>query len=367
MTNHHLLLSRNFYYFYVLLRNNNSLIYLNLNFMKKIYLLTLAIVAVVYMANAQYKISSGSNAFVAGDKHDFVFVTPVSEGVSGKNVTWDYRNLQKTAKTLTTNMSGTAISEKAALVPQANLIAEEGGNLFLFKVTKDGMEHCGTINNCSVTRFDKTMVKLKFPFKYGDAVSGEYAGVTITQDNKEYKVSGTYEVVADAYGTLLLPGDLKIKNVLRVKQTRTFSGSDLKEITYRWYAQGARYPYLVVIKYESAAKTYVSETALFAHAGEQTIPEENVIAENNITISSVEVFPNPFKGKLNINFKVDNQGKVRVDLLDANGKVVKTCMNKKVDKGFITESIELDKNKVGTYFVRVAAGDKVITKKVIMQ
>jgi hypothetical protein len=335
--------------------------------MKKIYFLSFLIVVTFIFVNAQYKLSSGSNSFVIGDKHDFVFMTNTTEGANGKNVTWDYTGLQKTDKVLTTNMYASSVSDKSVLIPQANLVLEEAGNLFFFKVTKEGMAQVGTAGGCSVIRYDKPLVKLSFPFRYADKVIGDYNGVVINQDKSESKISGTYEVVADAYGTLLLPDNVTIKNALRVKQTYTFNNSDQKEITYRWYAQGVRYPILVVIKFESAQKSYISQTALYTHAGNTLDLSDETIANetSKFAIAQIEVFPNPFKGQFTVRYKLEKAGSVKIDLIDADGKIIRNCVNQNMEAGYNSHIILMDKNMVGSYFIRFTADENVVIKKVI--
>jgi hypothetical protein len=335
--------------------------------MKKIYYLSFLFLVSTLFANAQYQLSSGSNSFVVGDKHDFVFVINTTEGIDGKNVTWDYTGLQKTDKVLTTNMYVSSVSDKSALIPQANMVIEEAGNLFFFKVTNQGMDQVGTIGGCSVVRYDKPIVKLSFPFKYADKVSGDYSGVIINQDNNESIISGTYEVVADAYGTLLLPGNVTIKNALRVKQTYTFNYSDQKEITYRWYANGVRYPILVVIKYESAQKSFISQTALYAHAVSSWDQSDEIISvgSSKLSIDQIEVFPNPFSGQFTIRYKLEKAGNVKVDIIDTDGKVIRNCVNQNLEAGYNSNIIMMDKNRVGSYFIRLTTDENVVIKKVI--
>ena len=91
--------------------------------------------------------------------------------------------------------------------------------------------------------------------------------------------------IGDAYGSLILPNNITVENVLRVKQSRTFdngNGNSLQEITYRWYSTDVRYPILVIIKYVTATSSNIAEVAMYAHAGDRN--------KSATTIGSVERF-----------------------------------------------------------------------------
>jgi hypothetical protein len=335
--------------------------------MKKLYALTIGIALTGSMASAQYKITS-YNAFEAGYKHEFIYTTNASEGSAGKNVTWDFSELQKTDKTLTTNMYTYTMWDKTGIIPQANVAIEEAGNWFFFKITNNGMDMYGSSNACgAITKYDKPLAKLKFPFSYGDKIVGDYSGVIINSDMKETPISGAYNIEADAYGTLLLPGNITINNALRVKQTRTFANADQKEITFRWYASGVRYPIVVMIKYESALQSSVSLTALYANVSNETpAPTLPVASEDKkIKISNIELMPNPFHEALTVRYFVQYTGNVTIDLIDSNGKLVKHCVTQTYETGNYENTILMDPDKAGTYFIRFTAGNDVITKKVV--
>jgi hypothetical protein len=335
--------------------------------MKKIYLSILGVTAFAVFAVGQTTLNSTTNAFKVGDSHEFIITTPADEGQSGEKVIWDFTNLQPTDKTLTSHMIQTSESDKSSLIPEANLILEEYGNLFFFKVTSNGMEQYGVSSCNAVTKFDKPFVKLKFPFKYGDKVAGNYSG-SQTAQNSSTSITGTYEVIADAYGTMLLPNNISIENALRVKQTRTYLNSDQKEVTYRWYAAGVRYPILTVIKYVSPQQTFTSQTALFAHATSQKKSGQVISNLADLSTSNnTTTYPNPYTDELKISYNVDEACKVTIDVFNVAGKKLETVLNQNNNKGansFILKSNEYN-FQPGVYYIRVNMGDKSTTSKVV--
>jgi hypothetical protein len=335
--------------------------------MKKIYLSMLGLTAFAVMIIGQTSLSSKSNSFKEGDSHDFNIMTAGEEGQAGENAIWDFTNLKSAGKTLTSHMLNTSASDKSAQVPEANLILEEYGNHFFFKVNNDGMEQYGVSTGNSLTKFDKPCVKLKFPFKYGDKVAGNYSG-SVSSSGSSANISGTYEVVADAYGSLLLPNNITIENAIRVKQTRTFANSDQKEISYRWYASGVRYPILTVIKYVSPQQSFTSQTALYAHTSQTKSGNVvNSLEDLNSSVS-VEMFPNPYTDQLRINYKLEKESNVSIQVYDITGKLVKTLLSlENQEKGIQNYTLNSSENGFmpGAYYVRLTIDNNSITRKVV--
>ena len=150
--------------------------------MKKIYLSIIGITAFAVLSSGQTKLCSTDNAFKEGDSHEFILTTVAEEGQSGEKVIWDFSNLKSTNQTLTSHMLNVSSSEKSALIPEANLILEEFGNLFFFKVTSNGMEQYGVSSCNSVTKFNKPFVKLKFNSNMAIRLQ------VITQEFKPFKI-----------------------------------------------------------------------------------------------------------------------------------------------------------------------------------
>jgi hypothetical protein len=334
--------------------------------MKKIYFSLLGL-AVCLVINAQIKLTCKTHGLTAGDAHDFIFTSAGDEGQSGRNIIWDFTSLQPNDQKLTSHMFSPEKVEKSSEIPQANLVLEEFGNQFYFNVTNDGMEQYGTISGNTVTTYDKPFVKLKFPFTYGDDVTGFYSGVQFNP-NSSVPISGTYEIVGDAYGTLLLPNNVTLENVLRVKQSRTINypnGSTIDEITYRWYSANVRYPILVIIKYVTPEKSYVAETAVYAHAGSKTKSATDVSAIQN---GDVKVYPNPYEKQLTVSYELKSAGDVSILIYSADGKMTKTALNSlPQEAGTHNFVINAQDNFLlpGVYYIKVKMNENIVTNKVV--
>jgi len=337
--------------------------------MKKTYLFIVSLLICSINLNSQTILRYNTHGIVIGTSHDFIFTNNKDEGLSGANVIWDFSDLVPANKNLTSHMLNPSNLDKSVEIIQANAVIDEFGNHYYFKVTDKGMEQYGTVCCNTVTKFDVPFLKLKFPFAYGDKVSGNYSGTQQSQ-NAKIAVNGTYEVAGDAYGTLILPGNIAIENVLRVKQTRTFNNecNGITEITYRWYTDDVRYPLLVVIKLVTPKESYVSQTAVYAHAGDRN--------KSATSISSLEAvndfiaFPIPYHNQLTISYSLVNEENVQIDLCDIAGRLTQSVLNNSRQTAGYHEII-LSNNDFklmpGIYYIKLSIGNNVYMKKVIKE
>ncbi len=332
-------------------------------------IITLIAIGAVLLAQAQIKMTFKSHGIKAGDTHDFVIAENMNEGPAGKKILWDFSALKPSGTNLTSHMLSSQSVDSSQQIASSNIVIQEFGNNFFFNVNNNGIEQYGTMACNSVTKYDKPFVKMKYPFTYGSNVSGSYKG-TQTGGGSSSNISGTYELSGDAYGTLILPGNVTYDNVLRVKQTRTvnYEGSTslMKEITYRWYVAGVRYPILVVIKYDNNGKETLAQTAYYAHASSQKSIE---VAKDIVPVSNagIDVAPNPFETDFTVTYNIEKAGKVKVELYDNMGRFVSTLLSEKQKEGVQTLSINAAKVgiKEGIYILKVSIDGVSATKQIV--
>ena len=336
--------------------------------MKNTYLFLVSLVICSINLNSQTILKYNTHGIVIGTSHDFIFTNNEDEGLSGANVIWDFSDLVPANKNLTSHMLNPSNLDNSVEIIQANAVIEEFGNHYYFKVTDKGLEQYGTVCCNTVTKFDVPFLKLKFPFAYGDKVSGNYSGTQQSQ-NAKIAVNGTYEVAGDAYGTLILPGNIAIENVLRVKQTRTFNNecNGITEITYRWYTDDVRYPLLVVIKLVTPKESYVSQTAVYAHAGDRNKSATSISSPAE-AVNFVKAFPVPFRNQLTISYSLANEENVWINICDLDGRFSQSVLNNSRQTAGYHENLLSNsdlKLMPGIYYIKLSIGNKIYMKKVI--
>jgi len=90
-------------------------------------------------------------------------------------------------------------------------------------------------------QYSKPMLFAKRPIKYLDSISDNFK-TTFTRQNMDFEGNGKVNIVADGYGTLILPNK-KYESVLRVKITQNTtttikqygSKSEMLNTTYVWF------------------------------------------------------------------------------------------------------------------------------------
>ena len=90
------------------------------------------------------------------------------------------------------------------------------------------------------------------------------------------------------------------------------------------------------------------------------------ISENNETGFSVsEVIPNPFSREARIYVNIPETGKLKIEVLDLRGVVIKTLFEKSVESQKLEIKIEGDELKQGMYFVHVRYQSDGVLKDVL--
>jgi hypothetical protein len=249
-------------------------------------------------------------------------------GVEGKNVVWDFRNLE-----LVSDFAGTlddpTFSKGVGIFTESNTVLEEFGNYFFFKSNESGIEQHGFMSNSGTTTivYDQPFVKMRYPFTFGSSYTGSFGGTYNSNERNIGTIQGTYTVTGDGMGTLLLPGNKSYSNVLRVKEVKAYNqslnnrGYDIEVVTYRWYVNEHRFPILVLIKSSSFFENGRTGSSTQAAYNPLAItPLDVTTTADNLNFSA---YPNPYRDQISIRFNLENPSNVNLSVFDVNGRLVK--------------------------------------------
>jgi subtilisin-like proprotein convertase family protein len=89
------------------------------------------------------------------------------------------------------------------------------------------------------------------------------------------------------------------------------------------------------------------------------------LAVENLSISSLRIWPNPSKGALNINMSNQKLEKVNIQIIDVLGRNIK-AFNFKDAKTVFNAKLSLNNLSKGVYSIKVTKGNKVSIKKIIL-
>lgn len=338
--------------------------------MKKILIFSILFGSFALSSQAQFLMKSNSHILRAGDEHYFNITNNIDPGLAGASLIWDFSNLESKS-TLTSYMYSAYTSTNSIDIPKANTVLEEFETKFYFKTSDDIIELYGTVSkNNTITKYDKPFVKMVFPFNYGDSYSGDFSGTIEGANNYKTNITGTYLLEADAFGTLILPGNVTYKNVFRIKtvneQCYNNKSCNCATISYKWYSYDIRYPLLTIIQSKTSKGTKTFRTAYYSKAKNNTDQENKGFKLESENIKA-KIYPNPFMDEFNLDYTITNDSDIRIEMYDNSGKKVISIQKPNQKSGNYTEIIKSDKigNQLGIFHIRIIAGNNIVSKTVI--
>ena len=343
--------------------------------MKKIILITSIAIGIFALLQAKsWQMTYQTHGLIADEINSMKLTKYVDPGMGGYNQVWDFTKLQIT-KDFRGTIENSVYSKNYNELLSTNVVLKEFSNQFYFKGDENSLELFGVaVNDNLIYKYNNPFVKMKYPFGYGDSFSGTYGGEYLTK-NVTGAIDGTYSVEADGYGTLLLPNNLKVDNVLRVKTTRNYIKTinnrsyNISIVTYRWYSENERFPLLVLIEngFENNSKDTKSYQA--AYRSDLNLLAQPTSINNSLINNSFNIYPNPIVSSATINFSLVNTSNVVIDIFNINGEKLMTLVDQKYNTG--TYSINVSKASLnmlaGSYYLKIQLGNEFATQKIIIQ
>lgn len=345
--------------------------------MKKIFITILISAFFIHTIDAQITLTYKTHGLQGGDIHITQKADYGKSGKAGEKILWDFSDMQCSV-TKHSYIDDAFQTQGNAEYPGANIAIGENDKQYFFEVDEFSNRYVGMMTQNSIITFDQPVVKMKYPFTYGDNFSGEFTGKGIYGGVVPSDIKGKYSVEADGYGTLLLPNRV-VNNALRVKSVTQLDEYAkctyaINRITkYLWYAEGYRYPVLVVFIHEKTTPdgTETSKSAYYNEKvfASRTKSETTDVEDYLNTDYAYNLFPNPFSDHLKIRYELTEPSNVDIRVFDMTGKQVEVLMDKKnMDKGFYTNQFDAAGNglKPGTYLVKLEFNGKSYLEKVVL-
>lgn len=338
--------------------------------MKKLFFILQLILGLSILGNAQITLTYDNHALEPNITHKTQYVENVSQGFSGENQIWDFSTFACNNLKIS-EIFDASETKDASKFPNCNISVLDDGNYFYFNVDETVNEYIGLITPDAVITFEKPVIRMVYPFTYGDFVSGVFYGEGLYYGEIISNISGTYEVTADGYGTLLLPNNVSVENVLRVKSVNHLfetacNTTEFYNEKYLWYSEDNRLPIMVVVinkKNVDGVETVTNYGYYNEDAFETNLEETN----SEISEFSLNVYPNPFTEIINISYNVENEQKVTVEIYSPTGQVLAKLVDNELQKGsqLLNYNVNNKSFAVGNYYVRIQIGEKIIMKKII--
>ena len=342
--------------------------------MRKDFYLLIALLSIAFSAFGQNVLTYESNAYLSGDKQHYILaqnLNEVYEGSGGYNVLWDYSYLTG-GDSLTSYLLDATKQEGHEYFPESNVAIKENDKVAFYHVGPQGMEDYGFVRLNSIYKYDSPIRRFSFPFVFGKKIEGEYTSEKL--GSPDTKSTGVYNSEIDGFGKLILPGDIVIENVLRVRTSQINDTTEIGYVAYRWYMQNSdpilRYPLLSIITSESATNYCVRKAAYYANANQLvdqepsqigfTTPQEFTTPE--ALMLKIKVYPNPFIEKAIVDYMLPTDAKVTIIVSDGLGRPVDTLVDKRQKAG--SYSVEFKgKGYYFVYYITTLINGRVVSSK----
>ena len=387
---------------------------------KKCFLFFLIIIGNICFCYAQYPLLKEYVCIRANDtiiKQEVAYINP---GRSGSDVFWNFSKLQNSKVPYRVCYKGddrfvSGMEHQTVY----NYILNTGDSLFLaayrnrttsFKAILPGLE-------------------FRYPFQYLDSIKNVFYGEGKYSDKLAFVSQGKSEVIADAWGTMLLPDNDTLKNVMRIcfrkEIYKQVSNSDsillrihadsavlnrerilshlqndtvvLRVRRYRWYAEGYRYPVFetvqcetirsgVPIAYYTTAFYYPPEEHSYLDRDtlnrqlQMNLKEQSLIVNNqNFPLKEDEnkmstelsvyynFYPNPVEDGLKLEYYMSGKAPVSICLFNLSGCLLEQRAWNMQDFGVHIEVFPMSFYPKGNYLLRLIVANKTYVEKIIKE
>lgn len=341
--------------------------------MKRKLILITALLIQFSILNAETIITASHQGF---RKDDILFKQQIEykdPGLRGSNVVWDFSRLKFVNENYKVRYSQPAVSK-----PDSQCITNiEHRTMYKHLLIRDSLFLTGFENSGSKLNYEKPQLALRFPFALRDSISKSYSGSGIYMDMLYVETSGTSYTIADATGTLILPEEDTLRNVLRIRSQQeyiqktcpidyspkkkylfedsisVFSMDSLRKAstdtiyfrmeTCKWYAPGYRYPLFETISNHSRSAHDTTEmedisTALYfpqsLHNYLKNDPENMAMLDSISAAEKVNeplsgdtlkfdynCYPNPIRNNLQVELLLDFPSTVTFRVFDIAGNL----------------------------------------------
>ncbi|MFN3939805.1 MAG: T9SS type A sorting domain-containing protein, partial [Chitinophagales bacterium] len=267
--------------------------------MKNLAFVYLAMITCTQFVTAQPTITSSVFGSI-GDTYTQTqwSATGFDIGASGANVTWDFSDITITGPAVVSkNVNPAATPYGGAFGLATIAVTTDDLNYSYFQVTPAAINNLGAGTAAAVVSYSNPETILTFPLTY-DSNSDDTFSAMFTSLGYGFERSGTSEMEADAYGTLILPTGT-YSNVLRVKLKELYSDVsiglpvtitiDYNFESYYWFAEGILGP---ILYYGNLETTTIagSETAEVGFLNDDAVA---AIHSNSLPETLINVYPNP--------------------------------------------------------------------------
>jgi hypothetical protein len=345
--------------------------------MKKLAVLILPLV-IAGTASSQVILTYNDNAMLAGDSVNSKEIQFMPPGNAGPDQIWDFSKIQSIGTNPASHTANMPARHLEGL-GNSNVVLIDHGYQYYLSVNENKLEEMGLVSKDYSFVFSDPMLKMKYPFYYGDNFTDKYSGTGSYKEDRKVEISGDYTVIADGYGTLILPERI-LKNALRLRieekgvQVNPCNSIERKIERFLWYIPSARY---AVLGFTSSEYTATGQKPIITNTGfinekmfnsDDLNTVSNDQAADDLAEGSIILFPNPFSKKLSYNYFLRKKMAVSIQLMDMAGRdLINILSDQEQPEGIHSGEIDAIARdlRMGVYYLRFTFGKKVVVSKVV--
>ena len=372
-----------------------------------------------FQLSAQATLNSSCNLPRSGDHLVKQQVDYKAPGGKGVGVVWDFSDQ-------TPLNDHYELNYRSLDAHSDTLVGTEHRTMYYYYLRGDSLYSLGYENPTTLITYRKPETLLVFPFIYGRTFTDYFEGTGSYCSRLDIHVQGKSQVTADASGMLVLPGGDTLRHVLRVHHRKRMvesmepftpgsslradtvpfvldrdsidwylanDSSSLQVDTWRWYAEGYRYP--VFESVEGSVCRQGSESPYFAtsfyyppHEQYYALDDDSDNRERRDGFVEKEYSVSNGNGedgngkdysdeRISYGISIDAQGELKIDYLlnesadvliglyDLQGRQLSDVRRQEKPVGRYTETLSLAGFPDGEYLLRLVVGGKTYGEKVL--
>ncbi len=285
---------------------------------------------------------------------------------TGANQTWDFSSVDTSSgQSLAQNFVSPSGLPGASNYPTANAALNTQGTVQYFLVDNQKIEILGMHSASIQMVYSDPEERYRFPMTFNQSYTDNFAATD--QGPSSIDRSGDLTNTFVGYGTLILPDGQVFNNAIRMDQQYNLDdeynvgGNSLtisSTITTQYYlVPGIPGPVFASIEGSSQGQT--SYSYLFQRNA--------VMSTDEIQDIPAVVFPNPSSEFCQVLFTAPQSGSYAMELIDLQGKVLKSLHGEAVSGEAILQRWELNDVPAGVYQIQMSLGQLRSVYKIVVQ
>lgn len=330
-------------------------------------------------------------------------------GRSGEQVIWNFGDLKPVNSEYILNYIAAPIlgdslyvlGRDSFLVRNFNVedlfVGIEHYTMYYYQIKNNSLHILGHENPTTIVHHIEPIPVISYPFNYKQTMDSRYSSDGLYSSREKFQTEGKVHIESDATGKIVLPTRDTLDHVIRVKTIQNIVGLDsvnplnMQIDTYRWYAEGYRYPVFETIEtfnitdslsesifttsffYPPQEHYYLSDDdanlavldSIWNEGNKKPVVDPN---KPNLTVNinfSYNFYPNPVKSTLYIEFLLEESGDMTITLYDLQGRVAKTFPKERYLSGMHSKTLDCANLSNGTYILTFNVNGQIVNEKIL--